>query len=145
MYFGPLAGLFGAAMMSLSVFKWVLFGFIAVVVMWTVSSNKTTRTALDSRAIKDLVKSASQWNSRAAQDTNVLIGLMNANYAMAYLNVARSIGSDAAIEEHAGVAVDELIKDLETTQTYAIQRLTSTCPSATPQGLAAVHTGWLAK
>ena len=143
MNLGPLAGLFGAAVASLSVVKWILGAFCLVIVAWMLSSTWVAKNALDARALKDLVKSASQWNSRSVQDANPLISLMNANYAMAYLNVARSVGSDADIEKHTGAAVDELIKDIESTQSRAIQRVTSSCPSVTPQGLTAVHTGWM--
>jgi hypothetical protein len=141
----PVIGLFGAILASLSIFKWILFGVILIIGLWIVSQNKTHRNALDTRALKDLVKSSAQWNARAQQDTNPLIGLMNSNYAMAYLNVARSLGSDSEIERHTSAAVDELIKEVEGTQSRAMQKLTMACPAMTPQGLAAVHTGWLSK
>jgi hypothetical protein len=142
MYFGPLAGLFGAALASLSVFKWMLLAFIIVIIVWLITSSKRNKNALDERALRDLIKSASQWNVRSNQDSNTMISLMNANYAMAYLNVARSVGSDTDIEKHTGAAVDELLKDIENSQSSAIQKLTLACPSLAPAGLAAAHTGW---
>lgn len=145
MNLAPLAGLVGATMASLSVIKWVLLGFLAVLALWVLSGARGSRNALEARAIRDLVKSAAQWNARAVQDSNPVIALMNANYAMAYFNTARSVGSDVDIEKHTGVAVDELLRDIESTQSRAVQRITAACPSVTPQGLAAVHTGWLAK
>ena len=140
---GPIVGLLGAVVGSFASLKWMLAGFIIVMVGWVIMSQKNTKNALDARALKDLVKSSAQWKTRALQDTNPLIGLMNANYAMAYLNVARSIGSDADIEKNTGAAIDELLKDIEGTQSNAIQRLSMSCPNVTPHGLAAVHTGWL--
>lgn len=141
----PVLSLFGALLASLSIFKWIVGGFVVVIALWMVSQNKNKRNALESRALKDLVKSSAQWNARAQQDTNPLIGLMNSNYAMAYLNVARSVGSDADIEKSTGAAVDELLKEVEATQSRAMQKLTMACPAMTPQGLSAVHTGWLSK
>ena len=140
---GPIVGLLGAVVGSISSLKWMLAGFVIVMIGWVFMTQKTSKNALDARALKDLVKSSAQWKTRALQDTNALIGLMNANYAMAYLNVARSIGSDADIEKNTGAAIDELLKDIEGTQSNAIQRLSMSCPSVTPNGLAAVHTGWL--
>jgi hypothetical protein len=145
MNLGPLAGLLGAVLASFSILKWIMIGFIVILVLWILSTAKNAKNALDSRAIKDLIKSAAQWNSRASQDSNPLIALMNSNYAMAYLNVARSIGSDADIERYTNAAVDELLKDLEGTQSMSIQKITTSCPKVTPHGLAAVHTGWLSK
>lgn len=141
----PVMSLVGALLASLSIFKWILGAFVIVIVLWIFSQNKNKRNALESRALKDLVKSSAQWNARAQQDTNPLIGLMNSNYAMAYLNVARSVGSDADIEKSTGAAVDELLKEVESTQSRAMQKLTMACPAMTPQGLSAVHTGWLSK
>jgi hypothetical protein len=142
MYFGPLAGLLGAALASFSALKWVLLGFIVVIILWAIVSNKKNKNALDERALKDLIKSASQWNVRSNQDSNAMISLMNANYAMAYLNVARSIGSDTDIEKYTGAAVDELLNDIEASQSASIQKLTLACPAMAPAGLAAAHTGW---
>lgn len=142
MYLGPLAGLFGAALASLSTFKYMLVAFIVVIIIWAIVFNKKNKNALDERALKDLIKSASQWNVRSNQDSNSMISLMNANYAMAYLNVARSVGSDTDIERYTGAAVDELLKDIETSQSSAIQKLTMACPTMAPAGLAAAHTGW---
>lgn len=141
MNLAPLASLLGAALTSFAVIKWICVAFIGILVVWLIYGARTARNALDVRALKDLVKSAAQWNSRSLQDTNAMIGLMNANYAMAYLNVARSVGSDTDIERHTGASVDELLKEVESAQKKAIQRLASACPAMAPQG--ATHTGWL--
>lgn len=145
MYFGPLAGLFGAALASFTAFKWMLLSFIILIGIYVWTTAKKNKNALSDRAIKDLIKSASQWATRSAQDANGLISLMNANYAMAYLNVARTVGSDADIERITGAAVDELMKDIESNQSNAIQKLALGCPAMAPAGLAGAHTGWLSK
>lgn len=107
---------------------------------------RTSRTsALQSRALVDLVQSASQWSASSLQDSNVLLSLMHANYAMAYLNVARLLSSDSEIESTASVRLDELLNEFKASQSSAIGRLTSTCPAAMPPGLSAVHTGWIVK
>jgi len=140
---GPIIGLLGAVVGSIASFKWILAGFIIVMIGWVIMTSKNSKNALDARALKDLIKSSAQWKTRSQQDANPIIGLMNSNYAMAYLNVARSIGSDADIEKTTGAAIDELLKDIETTQTNSIQKLSISCPIVAPSGLAAVHTGWL--
>jgi c-di-AMP phosphodiesterase-like protein len=145
MNIGPLAGLIGAALASLSVFKWILAGFIVVMIVWMIANQKSTRNALDARAIKELVKSSAQWNTRALQDSNTLVALMNSNYALAYFNVARSIGSDADVEAYTDVRIDEFLKELEDTQSSSIQKMSMACPSVVPPGVSAVHTGWLTK
>ena len=143
----PLLGLLGAVSGSISVFKWILVAFAALLLAWMLSSAWGTRNALEARALKDLIKSAAQWHTRSAQDSHALIGLMNANYAMAYLNVARGLGSDADIERHAKVKVDDVVRDIEDMQSRAIQKLVAECPS-TGKGLGTglgKHTGWVKK
>jgi len=132
MNLGPIAGLIGAAVASLSVFKWILGAFIIVMIVWIFASQKSTRNALDARALKDLIKSSQQWAARSEQDGSPLVSLMNANYAMAYFNVARSIGSDQDIYAHTHANVDSLIQDIETTQKRAVEKVTKVCPSVAP-------------
>lgn len=123
---------------------YVLAGFGLLVLIFVVS--RTSRgTALQARALTDLVQSASQWSASSLQDSNVLLSLMHANYAMAYLNVARLLSSDSEIEATTSVRLDELLSEFKAAQSSAIGRLTSTCPAAMPPGLSSVHTGWIVK
>ena len=136
----PLAGIFGAVLSSFSVVKWILIGFIVILIGWGIMSQKKSKNSLDSRAIRDLVKSASQWKTRSIQDSNPLIALMNANYAMAYFNVARAVGSDVDVETYTSISIDEFNKDLENIQAAAIQKITGMCPSTAIKSV--TNTGW---
>jgi len=127
----------------MNVFKWVMLGLIAIVALWALSSSSSAKNALDARAIHNLVKSAAQWNARALQDTNPMVGLMNANYAVAYFNVARSLGSDADVEKKAKISVDAFTRDLEATQSKFMHTLSEACPAVAPIGHPA--TGWPVK
>lgn len=144
MNFGPLLGLAGALFASLSAFKWMLAAFVVVMIGWSIYSSKTSRNALDNRAMKDLIKSAAQWNLRSSQDSNAVVGLMNSNYAMAYLNVARSLGSDDEIEKSTAIKLDVFISEIEASQANAISRITGACPSLLG-GLPIDSTGWKKK
>lgn len=139
-------GLVGAVKSSLA--RWALWAFSAVVglcVLAIVIRARTSFSAATERSVSQLVKAAAQWNSTSVQDSNVLLSLMHANYAMAYLNVARLLSTDNDIEAVAKVRMDELLTDFQEAQASAIQRLTTSCPAAMPPGLAAVHTGWITK
>jgi hypothetical protein len=119
----------------------MLAGFIILMIGWGFWSTRTTKNALDIRAIKYLIKSAAQWNLRSSQDANSVVGLMNSNYAMAYLNVARSLGSDNDIEKTTGIKLDAFLVEIEDAQSNALKRLTNSCPSLL-HGLPLEHTGW---
>ena len=141
MNFAPILGLVGAALASLSAFKWMLAGFLVLMIGWGLYASKSTKNALDQRALKDLIKSSAQWNLRSSQDSNPAIALMNAYYAMAYLNVARSLGSDDEIEKNTGTNIDTFSKDIEKAQSASLQRLSKSCPSIT-KDLHLENTGW---
>lgn len=141
MNYAPVLGLVGAGLASLDAFKWMLGGFLLLMIGLWVYNTRSTRNALDSRALKDLVKSAAQWNLRSSQDSNAIVGLMNANYAMAYLNVARSLGSDSDIEKMTRIQLDPFIDEIEASQTNAIRRITNSCQSLT-SGLPLEYTTW---
>jgi hypothetical protein len=150
---GLVTGAFATVATMGSVAKWALLAIAGVLVLWALSTSAGGArgnfgygaAGPSARTIRDLMRSAAQWNSRAVQDSNSLIALMHANYAMAYLNVARAISSDAEIERLTGAQLDEFLNDLQGSQAHAIQRLTMSCPTVVPPGLAAVHTGWLTK
>ncbi len=144
MNFGPFLGLAGALFASLSAFKWMLAGFVVVMISWSIYSSRASRNALDSRAIKDLIKSSAQWNMRSSQDSNAIVGLMNANYAMAYLNVARNLGSDDEIEKTSNIKLDAFLAEIEASQSNALTRITGACPSLL-SGLPIENTGWKKK
>lgn len=141
MNFGPLLGIAGALFASFSALKWMLAGFVVIMIGWSIYSSKISRNALDSRAIRDLVKSSAQWNLRSSQDSNAVVGLMNSNYAMAYLNVARSLGSDEEIEKTANIKLDQFVSEIESSQSNAMSRITGACPSLL-SGLPLEATGW---
>jgi hypothetical protein len=141
MNFAPILGLVGAVLASLSAFKWMLAAFLLAMIGWGIWSSRSTKNALDQRALKDLIKSSAQWNLRSSQDSNPAIALMNANYAMAYLNVARSLGSDDEIEKNCGVNIDSFLKDIEKSQSSSLQKLSKSCPSIT-KDLHLDNTGW---
>ena len=146
----PLADIVMGFASGLSIIKWILFAAIVLAVLWIMSNFKlgsggSSKAAMESRTLRDLVKSAAQWAARSMQDSAPVIAVMNANYAMAYLNMARALATDAEIESNAGVPIDALIRDIEAAQSAAIQRLSAGCPSVGPQGLAAMHSGWLSK
>jgi hypothetical protein len=143
MNLGPIAGLLGATLASLSVFKWILAGFLGLMLLWIFSTSKDTKQSIHSRTIKDLVKSATQWQVRANQDYNAVVALMNSNFAVAYLNVVRTMGTDRDIEKITGVPMEQLIESVETTQTNCLQKFANVCPNVAPKGLAFASANWL--
>ena len=93
--------------------------------------------------VKEAVRNSAHWSTAADQDSNPLLGVMHANFAHAYLNIARTLTSDAEVEEAAQVRLDEFSRSVAQTQRNAVQRLLAQCPSVRPDGITAVQTGWM--
>lgn len=117
----------------------VLFG------MWMYTFLKSGDATDTSKIVKQLVQSSAQWNSTSLQDSNAILSLMHANYAVSYMNVARTLASDDLIEKWTHSRLDELVQAYQETQSKAIASLNQVCPTTMPPGLAAVYTGWITK
>ena len=83
-------------------------------------------------------------NRMNANDTNQLLSLMHATYALAYLNVARHLVADQDIVRMVGVQPQELMHELQEKQDGAVQKVCAECPQLQPaSGRFTAHTGWL--
>lgn len=135
----------------LSTIAWVgisnPWAFLAIVfcILWLFSFVKSHDKTDTSAVVKQLVQSSAQWNSSSLQDNSKILALMHANYAMAYMNAARSLASDSQIETWTHARMDELLREQQESQTKAIQSLGNDCPNTMPPGLSAVYTGWIVK
>ena len=118
----------------------VVFGFL-----WFVQFLKHPETSDTSAIVKRLFQTSAQWNTTSVQDSNAVLSLMHSNYAMAYLNVARSMATDNQIERWTKSSLDEVISTYQDTQSKSIQVLNHMCPNTMPAGLSAAYTGWITK
>ena len=94
--------------------------------------------------VKEAVRNSAHWSTAAEQDANPLLGVMHANFAHSYLNIARTLTSDTEVEQSAKINLDEFSRSVSQTQRNAVQKLLAVCPSVRPDGLTAIHTGWMA-
>lgn len=93
--------------------------------------------------VRSLVRAAAQRSSLGAQDDNPLVALMHVNSALAYAQAARRMVPSKEIERIAQVDLDELIFVLEEEQLACMRRINEIAPELQPDGVFAVHTGWL--
>jgi hypothetical protein len=95
--------------------------------------------------INTLLQDAMQWGAVADQDTNPLLSLIHATYALSNINVARLMVSDQDIENIANMHAGELHKDLQGKQGRAIRRLHKKYPKLRPKGSGGANmgTGWI--
>ncbi len=96
------------------------------------------------KKIHHLVGESARYNTQAEQDTNAAIALINATYALAYMNTARMLLPDEEIMRVCGIHAAEFIITLTDTQQRAFQALGQLCPSIQPETPYAMFTGYLA-
>lgn len=108
-------------------------GAVVVVILlvllskWAVKASGSTKEFND--AIQRLVSQSSQWGMAASQDSSILLRLMHANYAIAYLRAAKLLASEQDIKKITSIDVYELQRALEDQQQNEVARLADTCPA----------------
>jgi hypothetical protein len=95
------------------------------------------------RAARALTREAARFATTADQDTSPLMAVLHMTYANAYLNAARQVGSDAALERACGVHVGELMNEIEDKQEAAVAQLTARCPKLRIDSSVVRATGWM--
>lgn len=81
------------------------------------------------KKIKSMVEQANRWNAMSRQDTQPLIQLIHCNYALCYVQIARSLANDIDIQSITGTDIGELHDYLEQCQNTAIQNIGIMAPT----------------
>lgn len=90
-----------------------------------------------------LVSQAIYWHDTSEQDTNPLFAMKHADYAIAYLNAARSMLPDNILERTCNVDIYELSNSLETHQRQKTKSVTEICPTSNPEATKTKHVNWM--
>jgi hypothetical protein len=90
---------------------------------------------------RNLINQAVRWSAMATQDANPLFAMRHINYANAYFSAARSMVSDAGLEQATGRDIHQLANNLSRTQQKTMGMMGKTCPKSLPKGTTVTH--WL--
>jgi hypothetical protein len=121
------------------------FGIMLVLVVLnsTMGANRGSGWRNQSRAAKTLIREAAQYTTVADQDTSALLALMHTTYATAYLNAARQLGNDGALEKVSGVHVGELMAMIQDKQQNSVANVIARCPEMHVDSGAIRAAGWI--
>lgn len=89
-------------------------------------SRKRTAVKFANSKVKEILRSCLQLLEASKQDSNSVIRLAHANYAQAYLNVARMLQNDEDIEESIGFEISALQSDLDESQKESMKSIHKT-------------------
>lgn len=89
------------------------------------------------------LKEASKWATIASDESNAVLAMMHANYALCCANVAKALCSDDKMHEHAGIRIDTFISDVTALQESVVRDLGKQCPSVRPTAALAEASGWM--
>ena len=98
----------------------------------------TGRTRTGSRETQakavDLMRQSLRWHAMSMQDTNPVFGMRHSNYATAYLEAARHLLSDEAIQRTVHKNVHVLKQNITKQQEHMVGLLGKQCPKILPKG-----------
>lgn len=106
------------------------------------SANSTFSNSHLKRA-RSLVTQAIHWHQVAEQDTNPLFAMKHSDYAIAYLNAARSMLPDNILEKNCNTDIHELSNTLEMHQREQTKLVTGICPNSNPEASKSRHVNWI--
>lgn len=113
---------------------------VAVVARIIKTSGSKRRVGL---TVERLLKQGARFNTIALQDGNLLVALMHANYAVAYLKMARVLMDRHEVQGPSRERVDEMIFYFEKTQSEIMQQFARQYPSLKVDGMFAISAGWV--
>lgn len=122
--------------------------FLLVGVLVFVTKRVYEKSHSDPSAIKkgaSLVKKSADATFACQQSESPLMALTQANYAMAYLSVARAMARDSELTECSKIPLDDLQEDIEREEKIARDRILKICPQVGVQTRVAQHAGFAAQ
>lgn len=113
----------------------VLFSFIIFPLTHkkNIIKNKISQSSDDQSHINILIRQVYRWYLGAAQDTNPLVKMLHANYAMGYLMALRSLARDIEIKHKTGLDMHHLEDAISNQQDLALKMISSKCPKLIPK------------
>jgi len=85
------------------------------------------------RRCKDLVAQANENYKMGEQCESPLFALRFATFAVSYMNAARILASDDAIQKHTGIDVHETVRAYESMQRKMVAKVGKACPASAPK------------
>ena len=119
-----------STLQTASLYVALFLGIFVLFLCAMMPSRKRTATKFANLKLKEIVRSCMQLLEASKQDSNSVIRLAHANYAQAYLNVARILQTDEDIEETTGIQTEALQADLDEAQKDAMRSVAKQSASA---------------
>ena len=119
--------------------------FLTVLIIVILSKKLYEPRGSDPNAVKkgaSFVKKSADTTFACQQSDNPLMALTQANYAMAYLNIARSLALDDELTDITKIPIEDLYDDIEREQATARERILKLCPQVGGASRAAKNAGY---
>ncbi len=109
----------------------IVFGLIQLYLYFYIKEKIVDNTRL-SKIIKTLVRQASRWTTASAQDENVMIAVLHANYGAGYLWALKDIATDEEIREITKIDVLKFRDEITRNQDIMTKKMAKLCPQWAP-------------
>lgn len=116
-------------------------GFVVVTFVYSIV--QTTGNSNDSNVAKSLLDQSSRWYKMSLQDKNPIFSMQHLNYALAYLNAARSVSNDTNLERVSGIDVHKLSVQLDKHHLHVLREVSEKSHVKLKQKEVHNQTSWL--
>tara|TARA_Y100000996_G_C22533391_1_gene647361 strand:- start:12 stop:419 length:408 start_codon:yes stop_codon:yes gene_type:complete len=118
----------------------ILYGIIIGIIITHIIVNIKTNCfisndtyKLQSTNIKLLLRQCARWAIAAKQDTNIMIGVLHANYAAGYLWALKDIATDTQIEQATGINIKKFTQEIISIQDKTTKQMIDIAPKFGPE------------
>ena len=110
----------------------ISLSILILVLFFNLSNKDNSNKNFKKETIKTLVRQAGRWSTAAAQDENIMIAVLHANYGAGYLYALRDIATDREIENVTGIDVLKFRDEITKIQDIVTKRMGKACPKYAP-------------
>ena len=118
-------------------------GLVAVLVLLKLSEPYVASIASHDEMSFSFLDQSARYYATSMQDRQPLFALQHVTYALAYLNAARHMSNDSALEHRSGMDIQAFQVAVDTQRRATMRDAGKLCPKARLRGNFVHSTGWL--
>jgi len=118
-------------------------GMIIILILVRLTEPYISRMSSTEDISQSFMDQSMRWYATSMQDKQPGFALQHITYALAYLNAARHISTDTAIERRCGTDVQAFYTAVDTQHRATMRDLGKQCPKMKMRGSFVHNSGWL--
>ena len=121
----------------------VAVGAMLALALISSASTQSSAAPLRPRALRAIMRQSARAATLADQDSNAVMSMTHASYALAYVTAARRMASDRKLRQLTGIDAAELEHAADEKQRRALAHINAGCPELAVRSDQLRMAGWL--